>query len=175
VVCPLRNSYWVIEGQLLAGEYPAVGSEEQSRARLTALLDAGIRSFLDLTEMHELLPYRSLLSEIASERHLDVQHRRMSIVNRGVPTVDHMRSVLRHIADEIGAGRPVYVHCWGGIGRTGTVVGCWLIERGMCPAIDAIARIADLRGQLFDPRSPETEEQVDFVDGWVPAKRILNC
>ena len=167
---PLRNSYWVIEGQLLAGEYPALGSDEERRARLTALLDAGIRSFLDLTEMHELTPYRSLLSEIASERHVDVQYRRVSIVNRGIPTVDHMRSVLRHIADEIEADRPVYVHCWGGIGRTGTVVGCWLINRGTCAAADAIARIADLRRQMLDPRSPETEEQVDFVDGWVPPK-----
>ena len=26
---------------------------------------------------------------------------------------------------------PVYVHCWGGIGRTGTVVGCWLVRHGM--------------------------------------------
>ena len=27
-------------------------------------------------------------------------------------------------------GRKVYVHCWGGVGRTGTVVGCYLVRQG---------------------------------------------
>lgn len=167
---PIRNSYWVVEGQLLAGEYPAPGPDDERRSTLSALLDAGIRSFLDLMEAHELRPYHPLLKEIATERGLDVQYRRMSITNRSIPSVDHMQAILRHIGAEIDAGRPVYVHCWGGIGRTGTVVGCWMIETGACGAADAIAQIADLRWRTPDPRSPETEEQVDFVNGWISSK-----
>jgi protein-tyrosine phosphatase len=168
---PLRNSYWVIEGQLLAGEYPAVGADDERCARLHAVLDAGIRSFVNLTETHELRPYHALLKEIATERGIDVQYRCMSIENRGIPTVDHMHAILRHIRDEIDAGRPVYVHCWGGIGRTGTVVGCWMIERGTCGAEEAIAEIANIRRLMSDPSpSPETEEQVDFVNQWISPK-----
>ncbi len=39
------------------------------------------------------------------------------------------------------------MHCWGGVGRTGTVVGCWLVRHGLDDG-DAIARIATLRREL---------------------------
>ena len=43
----------------------------------------------------------------------------------------HMRRVLDAIDKDIADGRTVYVHCWGGIGRTGMVIGCWLVRHGM--------------------------------------------
>ena len=45
------------------------------------------------------------------------------------------------VDDALGEGRTVYVHCWGGIGRTGTVVGCWLVRHGLTGrgALDQIA------------------------------------
>ena len=51
---PIPDSYWVAPQVLLAGEYPGARTEEEAREKLEALLDAGIRSFLDLTEAHEL-------------------------------------------------------------------------------------------------------------------------
>ena len=49
-----------------------------------------------------------------------------------------------HIRDEINGGGMVYVHCWGGKGRTCTVVGCLLIDGGL-DYESTIARIAELR------------------------------
>jgi hypothetical protein len=60
------------------------------------------------------------------------------------------------------------VHCWGGIGRTGTIVGCWLVEREQLAAPDALARIGALRALTLHCRvtSPETGDQCEFVNAW---------
>ncbi len=60
-VPPLPNTYWVIPGRFLAGEYPGGEDEESTRRRLNRLHDAGINYFLDLTEENELTPYRQFL------------------------------------------------------------------------------------------------------------------
>ena len=39
-------------------------------------------------------------------------------------------------------GKNVYVYCWGGIGRTSTAVGCWLVRHGMT-GDEALAEIAE--------------------------------
>lgn len=157
------DAYWVAEGQLMAGEYPGNPDETIARQKLQAVLDAGIRSFVDLTEAHELVPYDRVLAAVARERGHDVRYRRMSIEDVNVPTPEHMAAVLAYIADEIAAGRPVYVHCWGGIGRTGTVVGCWI---GGGPT--ALEQLADLRSTCKKRRrpSPETSAQREFITSW---------
>ena len=62
--------------------------------------------------------------------------------------IDHdgYDEILARIRDEINSGRVVYVHCWGGKGRTSTVVGCLLIDDGLDYEA-AVARIAELRAE----------------------------
>jgi protein-tyrosine phosphatase len=68
--------------------------------------------------------------------------------------------ILACIRDEIASGRVLYVHCWGGKGRTSTVVGCLLVDHGL--DYDAtIARIAELRAETrkADDPCPESASQ----------------
>lgn len=92
-----------------------------------------------------LTKYDRVLHELSDERGIETKHVRFGIRDLGIPRDKTLTTkVLTTIRDEITAGRPVYVHGWGGVGRTGTMIGCWLVEEGMSgPA--AIDRIAELR------------------------------
>ena len=157
---PIPDSYWVVPNRLLAGEYPGSYDSTRAQARLAKFLDAGIRTFIDLTEDDELERYDTWLPELARERGVECHHRRYAIRDMGVPDADLLARILGAIDEEIAAGRPVYVHCWAGVGRTGTIVGCWLVTQG-ASGKEAIRRIAELRRGTPDGsrRSPETDEQ----------------
>lgn len=167
---PIASSYWLLEGMILAGEYPGSANDEVAREKLGKFLDAGIRTFIDLTETTEpLARYDALLRTSAAERGIEVKYFRYGVRDLGVPTErDQMKRILATIREEIDAGRPVYVHCWGGVGRTGTVIGCWLVEGGLAgPA--AIEKIAELRAGMPERsrRSPESDEQCRYVCEWL--------
>ena len=63
----------------------------------------------------------------------------------------------RHVADSVGMGEGVIVHCVGGIGRTGTVLACALRLVGYS-ADDAVAAVKSHR-----PTWPESPWQEDVV------------
>ncbi len=76
-------------------------------------------------------------------------------------------TIDRSIADD---GR-VYVHCWGGVGRTGVIVGCWLARHGF-PGDQALVRLRELWRQCPKSRyrqSPETREQEQYILRWMEA------
>lgn len=164
----LPDCYWVEEHRVLAGEHPAGYDARQTRNRVAALLDCGVRTFIDLTCPHERDPYEEILHEEAAARGMQVAYHRVEIRDHAVPSRAQMEDILSLIDEAIGSGAPVYVHCWAGIGRTGTVIGCWLTRRGRS-ADDAIEEIARLRRRTvyYDIRSPETPEQVSFVREWI--------
>ena len=68
-IVPIPDSYWLVDGLLLAGEYPGTGDPRGTREKLARFLDAGIRTFIDLTEVREpLARYDGILQELARER-----------------------------------------------------------------------------------------------------------
>jgi protein-tyrosine phosphatase len=162
------DCYWVEPGRLMAGEYPGDWNQRSARRKLRALLDAGVRTFLDLTEHGELKPYDTWLAAEARAAGVEVAYHRHPVRDLDVPTSDGMRAILDVIESAITADAPVYVHCWGGIGRTGTVVCCWLVERGLTGE-QALGEIALLRDGIKKRqiRSPEMDGQQEFVRAWL--------
>jgi protein-tyrosine phosphatase len=166
---PIPETYWVVPGQLLAGEYPGSWEHERTRPRLNAFLEAGFNSFIDLTAEGELLPYAPVLAEQANHYGLSATHQRFSIGDFGIPTVGHMQAILDTLDRSLNEGRKIYVHCWGGVGRTGTIIGCFLVRHGKT-GDEALAQLAawwqHVPKRTLHPRSPETDEQVKFIRNW---------
>lgn len=170
----IQNAYWVVPGRVLAGEYPAFGKDEISQERIRWLLASGVNSFLDLTRDGEygLRSYVDLLRGL-QDQEIRISYQRHPVPDMQVPAVDEMIRILDHIENEIGNGRTIYLHCYGGRGRTGTVVGCFLVRNGMDGG-SALAQITRLRRELQVPEgrlaSPETDEQRQMVLSWSPGQ-----
>jgi protein-tyrosine phosphatase len=141
---------------MLAGKHPGSEGVNEAAAKLAHLREAGVDLFLDLTEAGEgdLPSYEHLIEDTGAT------YQRFPIADWSCPASQEMSSILDTIDAAIAAGRTVYAHCRGGIGRTGTVVGCYLVRHGW-PAGEALTQVAEWR-----EGSPETEEQRRFVREW---------
>jgi protein-tyrosine phosphatase len=173
---PIPQSYWVETNRFLAGQYPASvsGVDTISRTYLAAFIEMGIDSFFDLTRPGELPDYLPLLRDVAENHQKTIAYTRSPIWDKGLPQQDQMAALLDKIDAELRAGRKVYLHCWGGIGRTGTVVGCWLVRHGMTgqEALQQLNMIYQRAEQSrTHPHSPETEEQRQFIMNWIETRR----
>jgi ADP-ribosyl-[dinitrogen reductase] hydrolase len=169
---PIADSYWVSD-TLIAGEYPGAKHRAPARLRLRRMLAAGIETFVDLTEAGEwqasgaVEPYEQLVREAADELDRDLRYHRRPIRDVAPPSVDAMVEILDLIDREAAEGRTVYVHCYGGVGRTATVVGAHLV-RGGADGAEALERVQALRAMTpkANRRSPETGDQRALVRDW---------
>jgi len=130
---PLPNTYWVSPGRFLAGGYPGVGSNVETRLALRSLLLTGLTFFLDLTEEGEygVEPYARVLSEEAGLLGRSIQYCRVAIPDGDVPSIEDMVRILDTVDGALAAGGVVYLHCFAGVGRTATAVGCYLVRHGL--------------------------------------------
>ncbi|KAI0319747.1 protein-tyrosine phosphatase-like protein, partial [Amylostereum chailletii] len=132
---------------------------------------------IDLTEDGELSPYAPHLAHCAELLGINpaaVEYHNFPIHDRSIPaSVDYVRRILNVLSDNERRSRITAVHCRGGIGRTGLVVGCWLVESGAAQdGLDALSIIAQEwktveKCKRF-PHSPETGGQCEFVKNFVP-------
>lgn len=176
---PIPDSYWVslhglpigksLNGQLLAGEYPGAKQPDAAYRKLARFLDVNVEMFIDLTEPgeYDLRPYASMLAFAAGERKKSVIYERQSVADMETPSPEKMVTILDTIDTALQGKKTVYVHCYGGIGRTGTVIGCWLVRHGLTGR-QALAKIASWRRHTPDGwrQSPETPAQRQMVLEW---------
>lgn len=162
---PLFNSYAVTDW-LFAGEYPGDRNEDAAKVKLRQFRRFGITHFIDLTEDGELKPYKHLLDT-------RVKHQRFPIIDQNIPkSTESVRQLLDGIlkVHNEDPNAKFYIHCWGGVGRTGTIVGCFL---GYYQHLDYNNAIAELK-RLFEdcPKSanritPENSDQFDFIKRFI--------
>jgi protein-tyrosine phosphatase len=159
---PIEHCYWVVPDKFLAGEYPRDKDKSSSISKINSLIGAGVSAFTDLTEKDEgLLPYSELIGKAS--------HQRFPIPDISIPESSEITvAVLDTIDHHISQGQVVYLHCWGGVGRTGVMVGCWLARHGFKgqAALDRLHRLWQKCPKSQYRESPETEEQKLYILRW---------
>ena len=158
---PIRNSYMVMD-RVYAGEYPREYDDKKSVDKIKQFERFGITHFIDLTEESELRPYDQMLAS-------PMQHIRFPIHDVSIPAnIESVKDLIGQIQGILNENdrNKVYIHCWGGVGRTGTIVGCLLSHQHN---YDYRETMGALKKAFSDcPKSayretPETKEQRDFI------------
>lgn len=130
---------------------------------LDTLAASGVRRLLCLLGEEEL---RSVgvtgLVEAAADRGITVLQE--PVRDQGVPGVLDTRRMVLWIEEGVARGEKVVAHCMGGLGRTGTIAACVLIDRGATPE-EALLQVRAARG----PRTVENRVQERFLTEYAKA------
>ncbi|KAJ3613841.1 hypothetical protein NHX12_020086 [Muraenolepis orangiensis] len=136
------NFSWVEPGKVAGLGLPRIPQEYQY------LLDQGIRHLVCLCE--------STPPDHHSRPQLRLHH--IGVVDFTPPSPEQLDAVLSIVEEANAKGEGVAVHCMHGLGRTGTVLACYLVGRRGLSGADAIREIRRLR-----QGSIETTEQEKAV------------
>jgi hypothetical protein len=173
---PFPKSWWIDPGRIIGGCFPGTPEPEAMQAMLSRLLDVGVRTVINLQVPGErgnngrpFPDYAPVLKQLAQQRGIEARAHRHPITDMGIPSVEEMKGILAAIDAALAEDHRVYVHCWGGHGRTGTVAGCWHARCGMDfdRALAAIAAARRHDDYLRGEESPQTREQRRFVREWI--------
>ena len=156
----------------MAGEHPTdKRGLEPSREKLARYLDVGISVFIDLTEEGQKPAYEDLVHQVAQEKGstMPIEYHRLPVPDFGIPSKQRMKEILDTMDEAVSRDKKVYVHCAGGIGRTGTTVGCYMVRHGNdgTNALQEVNRLFRNSNRSMESySSPETREQLNFVRDW---------
>jgi len=147
----------------------------EAEAKLTGLMRSGVSRIVNLMEEAErnhdgqpFVDYVAPLQKLAENAGRTISFLRFSIVDCTIPSPAFMREILDFIDASLSQNEIVYVHCWGGRGRTGSVIGCHFQRHGLVPreaVLDHLSALTEHQKQSFWP-TPETPAQRQFVLNW---------
>lgn len=139
----IRNFSWLIEGEIAGMAKPT-----SSISDFEFLKDNDIRAIVSLTET-------PLMQSLIEEFGFEVEN--IPVRDFESPTIEQIEKFLEFSRKRTNAGKRIVVHCDAGIGRTGTMLACYLVDKGHSP-VKAIEEVRKKR-----PGSIETIEQERII------------
>ncbi|KAG7674596.1 hypothetical protein NADE_008358 [Nannochloris sp. 'desiccata'] len=194
---PTPWSNWVIKGRLIAGAFPSSTDDTETDLILTKLLELGIDTFVCLQAEFSmatpeavwrsgqaLRPYvkdaqrllihaRATNSSRITQTRLDLLH--LPIIDGAVTSDLALSKLADDCCRRILNGERMYVHCWGGHGRTGTLIAVMLSRLYGLTTEEALLYtqvLHDVRKYPQNVRSPQTKVQFEQVRRILALERV---
>jgi atypical dual specificity phosphatase len=136
------NFSWLIEQRLAGVAFP------RSEDALTLLQQEGVRALLTLSE-------RTVDPALLARYSLQMYH--LPVADFTAPTLNQIEQAMAVIDEFQAQNLPVAVHCAAGLGRTGTILACYLVAQGNTSE----SAIEQIRRQR--PGSIETSDQEAII------------
>ncbi|MFN3467322.1 MAG: dual specificity protein phosphatase 23 [Candidatus Brocadiales bacterium] len=138
-----RNFSWLLPDEIAGMARPASAVTD-----FEFLKELGIDAIVSLTE-HPL--QKAFLEEFGFE------YKHVPVEDLTAPSLEQIDEFVRFATKICGEGKKLVVHCGAGIGRTGTMLACYLVHKGYS-AQHAIQEVRRKR-----PGSIETPEQEKII------------
>ncbi len=132
------NFSWIIEKKLAGSAIPT------SKEEVDWLKEEGVKSIVTIRE------------EPLDDDWIDnIEYLHIHSNDMGVPEFDDLIFSVDFIHRRLENNEPVMVHCLAGLGRTGTILACYLIKYKKMSADDAITKIRKERSGSIQSYSQE--------------------
>ena len=127
--CRPTNFSWICDN--IAGSGRPMSIDD-----LRWMNEQGVNSLLSLTE-------KPLSEKMISSSCLTCFH--VPLIDHMPPSIDHINKSVNILLDTLYKGDSMAVHCEAGKGRTGTILGCFLMKRDDLSAVESISLIRKIR------------------------------